>query len=369
MLRNRSSLRFAGRRSSAFTLMELLVVCLLIAVMAAIIVPEMRSSFEDALLRSSGRKLVDVFGLAYSRAVSLNQLHRVRLDKYSGQYLIEKQIGDTLEEEDFEPATDIAGFKGQIDSRISMDIQISEPEVSDDSISELQNQAPLSSEAICFYSDGTADPCDILLRDRMGFQLVLQISPTTGRVHLLEHANDEAQTGFARRGQLNHGPSSRFRSYVSGVTQHATRNTQHATRSNSAFSLVEVMIALLILGVALVGFVQGTTTAITSSKESEIQTTAALLASGRVEQIRADGELEDGESDGDWGDDYPNYSWTQSIAPTDVPGLHEIRVTIEDARTGKQLFELRTMLFEPPLIPEDETTSKSKKKKRKGAEE
>jgi len=129
------------------------------------------------------------------------------------------------------------------------------------------------------------------------------------------------------------------------------------------------MIALLILGVALVGFVQGTTTAITSSKESEIQTTAALLASGRMEQIRADGELEDGESDGDWGDDYPNYSWTQSIAPTDVPGLHEIRVTIEDARTGKQLFELRTMLFEPPLIPEDETISKSKKKKRKGAEE
>ncbi len=129
------------------------------------------------------------------------------------------------------------------------------------------------------------------------------------------------------------------------------------------------MIALLILGVALVGFIQGTTTAISSSKESEIQTTAALLASGRIEQIRADGEIEDGESDGDWGDDFPNYSWTQSITATDVKGLHDIRVTIEDPRTGKQVFELRTMLFEAPLIPEDETTSKSKKKKRKGAEE
>src|SRR6266702_4217495 len=49
-------IQYALPSTSAFTLMELLVVCLLIAVMAAIIVPEMRSSFEDALLRSSGRK-------------------------------------------------------------------------------------------------------------------------------------------------------------------------------------------------------------------------------------------------------------------------------------------------------------------------
>jgi len=172
--------------SRGFTLMELLVVCLLIAVMAAIIVPEMRSSFEDALLRSSGRKLVDVLGLAYSRAISLNQLHRVRLDKFSGEYLVEKQVGDGLDDEDFEPATEITGFKGQIDSRISLDIQNSEADASDDSDLELQNRAMRPSDGICFYSDGTADACEILLRDRMGFQLVLQVSPTTGRVHLVE---------------------------------------------------------------------------------------------------------------------------------------------------------------------------------------
>jgi hypothetical protein len=121
-----------------------------------------------------------------------------------------------------------------------------------------------------------------------------------------------------------------------------------------------------------VGFVQGTTTAISSSKESEIQTTAALLASGRIEKLRADGELEDGESDGDWGEDYPNYSWRQSIMPTDVKGLHDVRVTIENPKTGKQIYELRTMLFEPPLVTEDEATSKTsktKKKKGRGVEE
>jgi prepilin-type N-terminal cleavage/methylation domain-containing protein len=148
--------------------------------------------------------------------------------------------------------------------------------------------------------------------------------------------------------------------------------TKRASKSTRAFSLIEVMIALLILGVALVGFVQGTTTALSSSKESEIQTTAVLLASGRVEQLRADGELEDGDTEGDWGDDFPNYSWRQTVAPTEIKGLHDITLTIENPKTGKQVYALRTMLFEPPLVQEDEDTSKtskSKKKQRKGAEE
>ena len=143
----------------------------------------------------------------------------------------------------------------------------------------------------------------------------------------------------------------------------AIRNTHRS----SGFSLIEVMIALLIMGVALVGLVQATTTAISSSKESEIQTTASLLASGRIERLQADGELEDGETDGDWGDDFPNYAWTQTISPTDLKGLHEIKVTIENPRTGKQLYELRTMLFEVPPVTEDETASKDKKRKQKGA--
>jgi prepilin-type N-terminal cleavage/methylation domain-containing protein len=140
------------------------------------------------------------------------------------------------------------------------------------------------------------------------------------------------------------------------------------SKFQEGFSLIEVMIALLILGVALVGFVQATTTAVSSSKESEIQTTAALLASGQLEKLQADGDLEDGDSDGDWGDDFPNYTWTQTISPADVKGLHEIRLTIENPRTGKQLYELRTMLFEMPPATEEDTSSKSKQKKRKDAQ-
>ena len=56
---------------------------------------------------------------------------------------------------------------------------------------------------------------------------------------------------------------------------------------NAGFSLVEVMVAILILGIALVGLTQGITTALSSSKESELQTVAALFAAGQIETLRA----------------------------------------------------------------------------------
>jgi len=79
----------AGKR--AFTLIELMVVVVLIGIMTALIVPEMKGTYEEALLRSSSRELVNVLSLASSRAVSINQLHRVRLDSHSGRYLVERR--------------------------------------------------------------------------------------------------------------------------------------------------------------------------------------------------------------------------------------------------------------------------------------
>ena len=123
----------------------------------------------------------------------------------------------------------------------------------------------------------------------------------------------------------------------------------NATRRNSGFSLVEVMCAILILGVALAGLTQGVTTALTSSKESELQTTAALLAAGRIETLRAEGYLTDGVSEGECGEGLALYRWRQSIASTGIDGLHDVEVVVENAKSGKAIYELKTMLFEPPV--------------------
>ena len=93
---------------------------------------------------------------------------------------------------------------------------------------------------------------------------------------------------------------------------------------NAGFSLVEVMCAILILGVALVGLTQGITTALGSSKESELQTTAALIAAGQIETLRAEGILTDGVKEGDCGNNLALYRWKETISSTSIAGLHDV---------------------------------------------
>lgn len=126
------------------------------------------------------------------------------------------------------------------------------------------------------------------------------------------------------------------------------------------------MIAILILGIALVGLVQGVNTALISNKESEVQTAAALIAAGQVETLRADAlGISDGETEGDCGDELPQYHWRQTIKSGTIEGLHEVAVVVENSKTGKQVYELKTMLFEKPYISEEEEkTRKDEARKR-----
>jgi prepilin-type N-terminal cleavage/methylation domain-containing protein len=133
-------------------------------------------------------------------------------------------------------------------------------------------------------------------------------------------------------------------------------------RGNSAFSLVEVMVAILILGIALAGLTQGLSTALGSSKDSEVQTAAALFAAGKIETLRAEGELLDGTEEGDCGEDLPLYQWRQTISSTTLEGLHEVEVIVENAKSQTAIYELRTLLFEIPASATETESNKSKDK-------
>ena len=124
----------------------------------------------------------------------------------------------------------------------------------------------------------------------------------------------------------------------------------HSRAGNAAFSLVEILCAVLVLAVALTGMIQGVTTALSSTKEAELQTVAALFAAGRIETLRAEGGLQDGTTKGDCGEGMELYRWQQTLSAGGVDGLHETSVVIENTQTGKTIYELKTLLFE---VPED----------------
>ena len=129
---------------------------------------------------------------------------------------------------------------------------------------------------------------------------------------------------------------------------------------NAGFSLVEILCAIIILGIALVGLTQGITTALSSSKESELQTTAALIAAGKIELLRADGYVLDGTTEGESGEGLSLYRWKRSVTETSIEGLHEVSVVVEDSTSGAAIYELRTLLFDPPITSSSESSSDRK---------
>ncbi len=176
---------------SGFTLMELMVVLVLISIMTAMILPEMRGTYEEAVLSSTGRQLADAVGVAYSQSVTAQRAHRLRIDTAAHRYLIEQRVsGDPGNR--FVPARDLPGGEGVLDARIA--IQLCQPGEDFSEATEAgspiepREAEPLAggADTIVFYPDGTADAREIQLEDRDGFRLAVRINPVTARVQIKE---------------------------------------------------------------------------------------------------------------------------------------------------------------------------------------
>jgi prepilin-type N-terminal cleavage/methylation domain-containing protein len=173
----------------AFTLIELMIVIVLVGILAAMIIPEMKSGYEDALLRSTGRNLVNAFSIASSRAVSMNELHRVRLDSSKGRYVIEKRVREGLQGDEFTPLKDVSEAEGTLDPRISIRIHSVEEEGAApvaQSAGETGGEPAPTVDSVSFNADGTADATELVLRDKQGYRLLLHINPITSHVKVAE---------------------------------------------------------------------------------------------------------------------------------------------------------------------------------------
>lgn len=191
---SRATFARSTRSTRAFTLLELMVVIVLIGILTAVIIPEMHGTYQDALLRSTSRELIDVFSLASSRAVSLGQPHRVRLDEKTGRYLLERRVRSTGPEDEFAPVEDVPGSEGRLDTRITV-VMHPPGELPTENATEETEPAPVDPaatplNAITFYPDGTTDGGNIELHDSEGFRFVLRLNPVTARVHVVELARE-----------------------------------------------------------------------------------------------------------------------------------------------------------------------------------
>jgi type II secretion system protein H len=175
-------MQFQKNDKSGFTLIELMVVVVLIGVVTAVILPEMRGTYEDALLRSTGRKIMSVSSLAASRAVATSREQRLKFDVQNGRYELKSvSRGGNKSGDDQKPDLN---EQGDLDKRIA--IQIRGPTESEPKTDQIEEDRKTAGDSIAFYADGTAESKDVLLRDRQGFTLALKMNPTTARFRIVQ---------------------------------------------------------------------------------------------------------------------------------------------------------------------------------------
>ena len=122
-----------------------------------------------------------------------------------------------------------------------------------------------------------------------------------------------------------------------GFCLHPTPYTLHPgpfakrAASRQGFTLLEVMIAMAILAIVLVTVFHSQSQSIAMANESRAMTTLALLAQSRMAEVEGQQNLSTGQTNGKFGDDFPNYTWTASITQPQGLGsgfLRKIEVTV-----------------------------------------
>ncbi len=172
-----------------------MVVIVIIGIITAVTLPEMKGTFEEALLRSSGRRMAAALKMAHSQAVTQHTKYRVRVEPGTGKYWIEARLESDGVQTAFQPVPTVRGSEGTIDPRIQVLLtRGSEGDEEDDTRGGGRSQAaiPPEQDSLYFYPDGTSDPGQILLRDREGITLRMRLHPSTSRVRFMTPERREA---------------------------------------------------------------------------------------------------------------------------------------------------------------------------------
>lgn len=130
-------------------------------------------------------------------------------------------------------------------------------------------------------------------------------------------------------------------------TQHATRHTQHSTPSGKAgFTLLEVIIALAILGIGFALAMELLATGVRSAKASEEYTQAVLLAQHKMAEVSVARDLTRAADRGELGG---GFRWASEIRALEqaeeLPGrLYSVSVRISwPSRRGEKSVNLQTL--------------------------
>ncbi len=113
-----------------------------------------------------------------------------------------------------------------------------------------------------------------------------------------------------------------------------------------AFTLVEVLIALVIVSVAFVAILNGSVFNLRSQKEAADLTVAVTAADMMMKEVISGGYPASGTDEGKFEDDYfTGFRWKKSVEAIEFPYLEELKLVTIEIEWGKSgTYSVRTVL-------------------------
>lgn len=179
-----------------FSLVEMMIVIVILAILSATIIPEMRGTFGDAQLKSTTRELVQLVGTAQIQAAAKSERFWLVLDPgpegdTMGLFHLVQQMGSGHQ---LQPVTEMPGVRQRLGKSLSCEILTHNLESNDEAgmgipsgilpensgrMASTFSDSELPPDNICFFPDGTCDRKRIHIRDRDGFGLEIVLNPLT----------------------------------------------------------------------------------------------------------------------------------------------------------------------------------------------
>jgi len=104
------------------------------------------------------------------------------------------------------------------------------------------------------------------------------------------------------------------------------RRTRRGGRGGG-FTLIEVLVALVLMGIILPVAMRGATLAMRAASTARHQAEAATLGEAKLTEMVAQGDWQSGNTQGDFSPDFPQYQWQLQSAQRDLD-VTELQLTV-----------------------------------------